>query len=87
MSPEKTDEDLTLDLKVNSHSLVTELKSFVAHGGSYAAKIGETDDLVMASLLVTRMFQVLSDYHYDLEAQVRDHDEIVQPLPFYAIIS
>ena len=74
-------------LKVNSHSLITELKSFVAHGGSYAAKIGETDDLVMASLLITRMLQVLSDYHYDLEAQVRDHDEIVQPLPFYAIIS
>ena len=77
----------TKRLKINSHSLVTELKSFVASGGSYAAKIGDTDDLVMASLLVTRMLQVLSDYHYDLEAQVRDHDEIVQPLPFYAIIS
>lgn len=77
----------TKRLKINSHSLVTELKSFVASGGSYAAKIGDTDDLVMASLLVTRMFQVLSDYHYDLEAQVRDHDEMIQPLPFYAIIS
>lgn len=77
----------TKRMKINSHSLVTELKSFVAHGGSYAAKIGETDDLVMASLLVTRMLQVLSDYHYDLEEQVRDHDEIIQPLPFYAIIS
>jgi hypothetical protein len=74
-------------LKINSHSLVTELKAFVAHGGSYAAKVGETDDLVMAGLLSVRMFQVLSDYHYDLEAQVRDHDEIIAPLPFFAVIS
>ena len=77
----------TKRMKINSHSLVTELKSFVASGGSYAAKIGDADDLVMSSLLVTRMLQVLSDYHYDLEAQVRDHDEMIQPLPFYAIIS
>ena len=74
-------------MKLHSKSLITELKSFVAAGGSYEAKIGDTDDLVMASLLTVRMLQVLSDYHYDLEAQVRDHDEIVQPLPFYAIIS
>ena len=74
-------------MKINSFSLISELKAFIAHGGSYAAKIGDTDDLVMASLLVTRMLQVLSDYHYDLEEQVRDHDEMIQPLPFYAIIS
>ena len=74
-------------LKINSHSLVTELKAFVAHGPSYAAKIGETDDLVMAGLLSVRMFQVLSDYHYDLEAQVRDHEEMIAPLPFFAVIS
>jgi hypothetical protein len=74
-------------MKINSISLVSELKAFIAAGGSYAAKLGDTDDLVMASLLITRMLQTLSDYHYDLEEQVRDHDEMVQPLPFYAIIS
>ena len=74
-------------MKIKSFSLISELKAFIASGGSYAAKIGDTDDLVMASLLITRMLQVLSDYHYDLEAQVRDHDEIIQPLPFFAIIS
>ena len=63
------------------------MKAFVAHGGSYAAKSGETDDLVMAGLLVTRMLQVLSDYHGDLELQVRDHDEYIAPLPFFAVLS
>ena len=77
----------TKRMKIHSFSLISELKAFIASGGSYAAKLGDTDDLVMAALLITRMLQVLSDYHYDLEAQVRDHDEIIQPLPFYAIIS
>lgn len=74
-------------MTVNSRSLISELKAFVAHGGSYAAKIGDTDDLIMASLLVTRMLQQLGDYHFDLENQIRDHDEIIAPLPFFAVIS
>jgi len=73
-------------MTVNSRSLISELKAFVAHGGSYAAKIGDTDDLIMASLLVTRMLQQLSDYHYDLENQIRDHDDVIMPLPFYAVL-
>ena len=74
-------------MTVNSRSLISELKAFVAHGGSYAAKIGDTDDLIMASLLVTRMLQQLSDFHFDLESQIRDHDEFIAPLPFFAVIS
>jgi len=73
-------------MTVNSRSLISELKAFVAHGGSYAAKIGDTDDLIMASLLVTRMLQQLSDFHYDLENQIRDHNEVIMPLPFYAVM-
>ena len=74
-------------MTVNSRSLISELKAFVANGGSYAAKIGDTDDLIMASLLVTRMLQQLSDFHFDLESQIRDHDEFIAPLPFFAVIS
>lgn len=69
-----------------SRSLIGELKTFVALEGSYKAKVGETDDLVMASLLIVRMLQQLSDFHYDLETQIRDHDEIIAPLPFYAVL-
>ncbi len=74
-------------LKIHSRGLVTELKSFVASGGSYAAKVGETDDLVMASLLNIRMMQHLTNYHSDLINQIRDHDEFVPPMPFFAVIS
>jgi hypothetical protein len=74
-------------MTIYSRSLVSELKAFIASGGSYAAKIGETDDLVMASLLTVRMMQELSDYHTLLEEQIRDHDEYIQPLPFFAVIS
>ena len=62
------------------------MKAFVAHGGSYAAKVGETDDLVMASLLVIRIMTQLADYHGDLEAQIRDHEDMIAPLPFFAIL-
>ena len=74
-------------LTIYSRSLVTELKSFVAHGGSYAAKSGETDDLVMASLLAIRMIQLLGEYNSDLDSHMRDHDEIIMPLPFFAVFA
>jgi hypothetical protein len=74
-------------MKIHSKSLISELKTFVASGGSYAAKIGDTDDLIMASLLTIRMLQSLSDYYLDLGEQIRDHDEYIQPLPFFAVLS
>jgi hypothetical protein len=73
-------------LKINSKSLISELKAFVANSGSYMAKIGETDDLVMASLLVVRMFMELGDFHLELENQIRDYEEFLPPLPFYAVV-
>jgi len=74
-------------LTVNSRSLISELKAFVAHAGSYAAKIGDTDDLVMASLLSVRMIQELGSYHFELDSYVRDHAEFIPPLPFFAVLS
>jgi hypothetical protein len=74
-------------MRIHSKSLVSELKTFVANAGSYAAKTGNTDDLVMASLLTVRMLQELSEYHLTLEEQIRDHDEMIQPLPFFAVIN
>jgi hypothetical protein len=73
-------------LTVNSRSLISELKAFVAHAGSYAAKIGDTDDLIMASLLNVRMIQELGSYHFELDSYVKDHDEFVAPLPFFAVL-
>ena len=70
-------------MTLNSASLVSELKNFVASGASYQAKPGETDDLVMASLLVVRMLQTLQSFYPSLDVQMRDHrDNIIEPLPF-----
>jgi hypothetical protein len=70
-------------MHVHSRSLISELKNFVAHGVGYAAKPGETDDLVMATILVIRMLQLLQSYHVELDEQMRDHqDSMIEPLPF-----
>ena len=74
-------------MKINSRSLVSELKTFVASGNTYAAKLGETDDLVMATLLTVRMLQLLQEYHVELDAQIRDHgDVMIEPMPFISMM-
>jgi len=77
----------TKKMTIHSYGLISELKAFVASGGSYAAKIGDTDDLVMATLLAVRIIQQLADFHFNLESQIRDHEEYIAPLPFFAVIS
>jgi len=73
-------------MKIYSKSLITELKNFVGNGISYEAKVGEHDDLVMATLLSIRMMQQLQDYHKELTTQIRDYtDEEVSPMPFVAL--
>jgi hypothetical protein len=74
-------------MKIYSKPLVSELKTFVANGASYQAKIGETDDLVMASLLATRMLMMLQTFHSDLDAHLKDHsDNVVEPMPFISVM-
>lgn len=71
---------------VSSKPLVSELKTFVATGSSYAAKQGETDDLIMAALLAVRMLMLLQSYHQDLDSHLRDHmDNVIEPMPFISI--
>ena len=70
-------------LAVTSKNLVSELKNFVAAGVTYAAKPGETDDLVMATLLAVRMSQVLQAFDTRVDESLKDTlDEMTWPLPF-----
>jgi hypothetical protein len=74
-------------MKLYSRPLISELKTFVANGSSYAAKPGETDDLVMSSLLVVRMLMMLQTYHVELDTQMKDHsDNVIDPMPFISIL-
>jgi hypothetical protein len=74
-------------MKIRSTGLVSELKTFVASGVGYAAKIGETDDLVMSTVLAVRMLQLLQTYDTDINNQLRDlGDVIIPPMPFISVI-
>ncbi len=47
---------------IHSRPLLSELKSYVAHGTTYKAKLGEHDDLVAAVLLLVRMSVLLAEW-------------------------
>jgi len=69
-----------------SKNLISELKTFVASGAGFAAKIGETDDLVSATLLSLRIIQALQSYDADLDEKLRDNtDDYIAPMPFIMI--
>jgi hypothetical protein len=73
-------------LQLNSKNLISELKNFVAVAGSFRAKIGETDDLVMSLLLAIRMTQVLQAYDAAIDDQLKDSvDELLAPMPFIMV--
>lgn len=74
-------------MTVASKPYISELKTFVASGNSsYAAKQGETDDLIMASLLAVRMLMLLQSFHQDLDSHLRDHtDNYIEPMPFISV--
>jgi len=73
-------------LTVTSKNLVSELKVFVAHGMSFAAKPGETDDLVMSLILALRMVQLLQGFDANLDEKIRDSlDDYIEPMPFIMI--
>ena len=71
---------------IRSKSLISELKNFVASGNTYKAKIGETDDLVMSTLLVVRMAMLLKNYDSDLSDSLTDSlEDIIEPMPFMIV--
>jgi hypothetical protein len=72
-------------LSINSKPLLRELKTFIARGNSYAAKDGETDDLVMSLILVIRMVQEVVNYEEEayeyVMANSGDDDDFDEPMP------
>lgn len=47
---------------IRSDVLVREMKNFVRKGGSYAAKRGATDDLIMACVMTVRVIEEMATY-------------------------
>jgi hypothetical protein len=69
-------------MTICSQPLMSELKTYVAHGGSYAAVSGQTDDLVSALLIAIRMIGVIQTFDSKIGKQFTDHSEVKVPMPF-----
>ena len=70
-------------LTIRSRNLISELKTFVASGGSFAAKIGEHDDLISAMLLALRVTQSLQSFDPEIDNRLKDSfDDMITPMPF-----
>lgn len=72
-------------MEIASKALLRETKTFIARGNGYAAKDGETDDLVMASLLVVRIAQEVAQYDETTYNELKDSfsdEEDLAPMPF-----
>ena len=70
-------------MTIYSHNLLRELKNFIARGASFAAKDGETDDLVMATILVLRMVEVVMTWDpktYERLVNAGTED-VLRPMP------
>jgi hypothetical protein len=72
-------------LGVNSKPLISELKTYIAKGVSFEAKVGQHDDLVSSMLLAIRMAMMLQEWDpaiYDKMREEREN-EFVMPMPIY----
>jgi hypothetical protein len=74
-------------MKLHSRPLISELKTFIAAGTSFKAKVGQHDDLVSALLLIVRMSVVLADWDPGVFENLRVTSELDEdwemPLPIY----
>jgi hypothetical protein len=71
-------------MTIYSRPLISELKTFVASGASYAAKPGESDDLVMSLVLIVRIAQIMQSFDSQIDLKMKDSlEDIVQPMPFF----
>ena len=73
-------------ITINSKSLISELKSFIAKGTSFEAKETQHDDLVAALLLAIRMIVMLGDWDpvvYSKMTENRQLEESDLPMPIY----
>ena len=75
----------TKKLTINSKALISELKTFVAQGITFKAKVGQHDDLVSSMLLAVRMIMLLQDWDPAIYDKMREevHEDFDLPMPIY----
>jgi hypothetical protein len=75
----------TRKLRICSKTLITELKTFVAQGITFKAKVGQHDDLVASLLLAIRMIMLLQDWDPAIYDKMREEieEDYDMPMPIY----
>jgi len=74
---------------INSRTLLSELKTYIAKGTTFAAKEGQHDDLVAALLLIVRMAIVLAEWDPNVFDRLKVHSDWAEeenyelPLPIF----
>lgn len=72
-------------LTLNSAALISQLKGFVYSGGSYKAKSGMHDDLVMACILMIRLYEIVAKWEDNIADEgdllEDDDDDDTAPMP------
>lgn len=72
-------------ITIYSKALISELKTFIASGAGFEAKLGERDDLVMATICIVRMIGILKNYLPEMDEALKDDAEEMVPMPFISI--
>ena len=62
-------------LTINSEINIFELKNFISSGGSYAAKIGATDDSISALLLIVKLIKHIADFDDEAKHKLYSYNE------------
>jgi hypothetical protein len=57
-------------MKLNSKGILSELKVFVSRANTFEARIGQTDDLIMAMILAIRMIDYISTWDDQSQAAI-----------------
>ncbi len=79
----------TKRLKINSKSLISELKTYIAQGVSFGGRSKSNDDLVSSILLNIRMILMLQDWDQEIYDTIRENnnelDEYDLPMPIFIV--
>jgi hypothetical protein len=71
-------------MSIKSKPLISEFKTYIAHGIGFGAKRGEHDDLVISLLLIVRMANILADWDPKVYERMTDKlTEEQMPMPIF----
>ena len=76
-------------MKLNSKGLLSELKVFVSRANTFEARIGQTDDLIMAMILAVRMTDYISTWDDKSQSAINsnvggaERSQYDEPMPVF----